>query len=332
MGCSGYRVDLAIVDPEKEGRYLLGVECDGANYHSAKTARDRDRLREGVLRGLGWNLHRVWSSDWWTAPDDCIKKIQAALEQTRVAHSEHETNTPPSVTAAPPPVPDESAPSDVPYAAALQTQSERLPQYRSCKVKRIRIQQEFYLPSADASIQKVIEAVVRQEGPVHLDVLSKRVAAHWGITRLGQNIRDRVEKLIRAARVKRVHHDGAVFLWQLDCDPEQYRMFRIPGLNDEDRRSIDQIAPEEIIAAAMHVLERQISLPEMDLIRETALLFGFQKSGQVIQRTIRESLGLATSRQLLVPFSVSRFRSSGLVMLHAAWPCAGVCTSSNASG
>lgn len=64
VGCSGYRIDLAVVDPERQGRYLLGIECDGANCHRAKTARDRDCIREKVLRNLGWRFHRVWSSDW----------------------------------------------------------------------------------------------------------------------------------------------------------------------------------------------------------------------------------------------------------------------------
>ena len=61
------------------GRYLLGIECDGANYHRAKTARDRDKLREGVLRGLGWSLHRIWSTDWWTNREREMEKMEAAL-------------------------------------------------------------------------------------------------------------------------------------------------------------------------------------------------------------------------------------------------------------
>ena len=85
VGCSGYRIDLAVVDPGAPGRYLLGVECDGANYHRAKTARDRDKLREGVLRGLGWQLHRVWSTDWWTNPEGEVDKIEAALARPRRA-------------------------------------------------------------------------------------------------------------------------------------------------------------------------------------------------------------------------------------------------------
>jgi len=83
VGCSSYRIDLAIVDPAAPGRYLLGVECDGANYHRAKTARDRDKLREGILRDLGWKLHRIWSTDWWVNPEREIEKLEAVLAGLR---------------------------------------------------------------------------------------------------------------------------------------------------------------------------------------------------------------------------------------------------------
>ena len=80
VGCSGYRLDMAIVHPSEPGRYILGVECDGATYHSLPTARDRDRLRQHVLEGLGWSLHRIWSTDWWTHPAREIEKLDAALK------------------------------------------------------------------------------------------------------------------------------------------------------------------------------------------------------------------------------------------------------------
>ena len=79
VGCSGYRIDLAVVHPSEPGRYLLGIECDGATYHSLPTARDRDRLRQLVLEGLGWTLHRVWSTDWWTDPEREIEKLESSL-------------------------------------------------------------------------------------------------------------------------------------------------------------------------------------------------------------------------------------------------------------
>ena len=89
VGCSGYRIDLAVVDPDFPGRYLLGVECDGANYHRSKTARDRDKLRESVLRGLGWEIYRIWSSDWWRNPererDRALEAIERAVEGARAS-------------------------------------------------------------------------------------------------------------------------------------------------------------------------------------------------------------------------------------------------------
>lgn len=80
VGCSGYRIDMAVVHPDEPGRYVLGIECDGATYHAMPTARDRDRLRQLVLEGLGWKLHRIWSTDWWNDPDRELDKLRATIQ------------------------------------------------------------------------------------------------------------------------------------------------------------------------------------------------------------------------------------------------------------
>ncbi len=79
VGCSGYRIDLAVEDPARPGTFLLGIECDGNAYRSGKTARDRDRIRESVLRGLGWNIHRIWSKEWVEDRSKEIEKVKKAL-------------------------------------------------------------------------------------------------------------------------------------------------------------------------------------------------------------------------------------------------------------
>lgn len=79
IGASSFRVDLGVVHPDFPGRYLAGVECDGATYHRAATARDRDKLREQVLRGLGWEIVRIWSTDWWVNPGGTLERVHAAL-------------------------------------------------------------------------------------------------------------------------------------------------------------------------------------------------------------------------------------------------------------
>jgi REase_MTES_1575/AAA domain len=59
-GASKYRIDFVAQHPERPGRFVLAIECDGASYHSAPTARDRDRLRQQHLEALGWKFHRIW--------------------------------------------------------------------------------------------------------------------------------------------------------------------------------------------------------------------------------------------------------------------------------
>lgn len=81
VGVSGYRIDLAVINKYKPGTFLLGIECDGATYHSAPSARDRDRLRQLVLEGLGWKIHRIWSTDWWFNPEIPLKNLINRLEE-----------------------------------------------------------------------------------------------------------------------------------------------------------------------------------------------------------------------------------------------------------
>ena len=75
VGVAGYRLDLAIRHPQSPGHYLLGIECDGEGYKSCHSTRDRDRLRQSVLEGLGWNLHRIWSTDWFRSREQEVSKV-----------------------------------------------------------------------------------------------------------------------------------------------------------------------------------------------------------------------------------------------------------------
>ena len=79
-GVAGYRIDLAVEHPDFPGTFLVGVECDGATYHSGKSARDRDRLRQEVLEGQGWNIYRIWSTDWFDDPERETEKFRTHIE------------------------------------------------------------------------------------------------------------------------------------------------------------------------------------------------------------------------------------------------------------
>lgn len=83
VGVAGFFIDVAVRDPGKPSRYLMGIECDGATYHSAKSVRDRDRLRQTILERLGWNIRRIWSTDWFKNPHGVLRPIIRELHDLK---------------------------------------------------------------------------------------------------------------------------------------------------------------------------------------------------------------------------------------------------------
>lgn len=117
VGVSGFRIDLGVRHPDHPERFIAGVECDGARFHSSKSARDRDRLREEILTGLGWDILRVWSTDWFDDPDLQTKNLIRRIEELRAK----------PLPAAPAYSPAPSLPEDVeagPAEAAVPAETE----------------------------------------------------------------------------------------------------------------------------------------------------------------------------------------------------------------
>lgn len=305
VGCSGYRIDLAIVDPARPGRYLLGIECDGATYNSARCARDRDKLRQAVLAGLGWSLHRVWSTAWWENREAELERIEAAIQAARdrlIAPPDPdpaEAENRPEVEA--PPVANESSLPAGERAPALQAAggetdaaqrqyasnisagapepaiapARRYAQYTLTDLDAQSPLEAFYLGGNDDFVMGQIRSVVEQEGPICASLLARRVVAAWGMGRIGSRIVNRIEDLCGRLSFTTTVDGGRRFYWPADLSPASYRAFRIPGPATAARRSADEIAPEELANAVVHVLAANISLPKDDLIRETARLLGF---------------------------------------------------------
>jgi very-short-patch-repair endonuclease/DNA polymerase III delta prime subunit len=88
VGVAGFFIDAAVIDPGKPGRYLMGIECDGATYHSAKSVRDRDRLRQTILERLGWRIRRIWSTDWFKNPHAELQPIIQELNELKTERVE----------------------------------------------------------------------------------------------------------------------------------------------------------------------------------------------------------------------------------------------------
>jgi very-short-patch-repair endonuclease len=135
VGVSGFRIDLGVIDPTQPGSFVLGVECDGATYHSARSARDRDRLRHEVLIGLGWRLHRIWSTDWFRNPQREIVRLLAAI-QDACTRARPVSVAPPIIPSAPVASPIALPIAEEPETARIEPQVavDKLPAYEECQL------------------------------------------------------------------------------------------------------------------------------------------------------------------------------------------------------
>ena len=312
VGCSGYRIDLGVVDPKAPGRYLLGIECDGATYHSAKTARDRDRLRQLVLEGLGWKIHRIWSSDFWHNPEREFEKVEQTLA---LCQAEVGTEGMPGAWSGYTPETlavlqeKEDEAKEKPKAKGRKTGPIGMPLVAgeapgAASVAEVDPPGEIYpeVPPArymgdidtfndgrhSHVIRRHVEEVVNREGPIKLDLLTRRVLEAFQMKRLTQKAQRRIVDLLRSSSVEVVGE----FAWPTHLDRSTFDLIRRPGDSPEQQRKAPEIPPEEAAAAALWVLQQNIAMPAEDLAREAGRLLGFARTGPQVRSRMMEGVGL----------------------------------------
>ena len=290
VGCSAFRIDLAVVDPRYPGEYLLGILCDGNSYKAGKTARDRNMNQESVLRSLGWKLHHVWVLEWREDPVREIGRIRDAIENA--LRQERQAPLPP---------PEERRPPELDQARferEPEPEEKRAP-YVVCKLpERPAGVEEFCLPEHDGEILAQMKQVLEAEAPVSGELLCRRVMNAWGITRMTAKVERRFAPLLEKLPGSQTRWEDRTFYWSRRRGPRKYADFRVPGVPgaDDFRRDAEDIPPEEFANAVRYVLERQISLPKEDLVREVYRLFGFQRTGSVIAGAAEAGLRAAVRR------------------------------------
>jgi len=329
VGCSGYRVDLAVRDPDDRDRFLLGIECDGAFYRAATTARDRDRLRPGVLSRLGWQLCRVWVSDWRRSRERELARLEQRIAEAHAARDRGATaaaDVPPAATSpddgaaiaveaapveavtggatetqAPVPSGTPASAASAPDASAAAAARAGMPKEASCyaaaAVARLDVPFEAAAPER---LTAVIAAVLAAEAPIHGDLLVRRVAAAFDLARTTARTRSRVLALARELPAAHRPVERDEFLWPADLDPAQWLGFRFPDPRDDaTRREVEHIPPEEIVNAAVHVVRTQVGLGRQDLLRQTGLLLGFARLGTRVKAALASGIDAAIARAVL---------------------------------
>lgn len=288
IGSAGYRIDLAVKDPDDPDRYLVGIECDGKSYHSAKTARDRDRTREAVLEGLGWQIERVWSTQWQVNPQGCLTKLletlDAALANKRQAAAEAESlpeDEEPAQGESEQAKDTDDADTDWLFSSAPSPKREQaaLPIYEPTRLtQRDTSVKDVYASSADDRLIKTLTKIVEQEAPIAEDLAMRRLAEGFGVTRATQRFRERFDAVVALALSTDSIKCDAGVLWQPTQDPASYGTFRAAGEDEDTQRDLEDIPLVEQVNACAHVLRQQFGLPREDLIREAGRLLGITRA------------------------------------------------------
>jgi very-short-patch-repair endonuclease len=281
---NSYSIDLAIKHPDQPGKFVLGIECDGAAYHSSKTARDRDRTRQMVLESLGWTIHRIWSPDWTSNKgrelNNIASKVQKLIDES------------PSTDGGFSKVDIEDQKTEV--VAIPEQERDGIQRYLSdWEPITVRQQGEQSFDDVwESQIQGVLTSIVKRYGPVSKEQAFRAAISRWHISRLGKNIRESLNTTTR-----KLYSQGKIeiqneFLWPGDR-PET---LPIRTNTNQADRSIEEIPLEELAKAGYLILKAGGRMARADLILEIARLIGYQRQGENITDRIDSAVELLVAR------------------------------------
>ena len=290
VGTVGFRIDLAVRHPEKPGRYVIGIECDGASYHSARSARDRDKLREMVLVARGWRLHRIWSTDWWRDREGCLQRCLVAIKSAiEYADSEdHLAAAIPSSTVAP--------------GSSLDVWDESIGSFDLTGEEYRVWDRPFQLQGHNLAdipphiMAKCIATVVAYEGPIHRELVLRRVRTSASLSRAGHRIAAAVDEGIRVAvKEQQVIERGQFLYWpQAGQITPRNRGNLAPG-----DRLLEFVPPEELDEAIFAVLRAAVAADCNEICEGVKAVLGFGRAPAQLTSRVAESTGrLQAERRL----------------------------------
>lgn len=271
VGAAGFRIDIGVRHPDYPGMFAIGIECDGYQYHSAPAARDRDRLRDQILTGLGWRLHRIWGTAWYRDRAAEERRLLVAIEQAIAAPIDSRTKQPPTI--------------EHHIVETEQAQNSGAPTWTSPYSVAPTLSLPHWVepgePGNHLHMVDPIQSLVQHEGPIHLDVAFERLRGWWGIGRVGSNIRKNINLAIELAPVQR------------DDD-----FLRLTGANithvrtpiSDLTRKVEQVHLDELALAVVLTIRDVGAITKSDVTQGVARIFGWTRTGALVERRINEAI------------------------------------------
>ncbi len=281
VGSAGFFIDVAVKDPKKPGKYILAVECDGASYHSSVSARDRDRLRQTVLEGMGWDFHRIWSTDWFRTQKKQInilkEAIETAVEASRTSREQLQQSIPVQKR------------EEREIIERLEKE-EDLPESKPYILANGQLKNNFHrelLELPYSIIADVISEILKIEGPLHLNDAARRITDSMGIGRIGNRISAHIFLSANFGHQKKMFHMESEFLYEDEAKKIEIRdRSNLPN----SLKKIENVPPEEIQKALLETIRNAFSITTEEAISEALSKLGFGRATQKAREVIGKEI------------------------------------------
>jgi superfamily I DNA and/or RNA helicase/very-short-patch-repair endonuclease len=294
VGSSEFKIDLAVVDKNREGKYIAAIQIDGPGYANRKTARDRNKLSDLMLGRLGWQVIKVWSVEWW---HDESKQIEGILNQLK-----HIEKNPPKENGNQPVASAKVQPTIQQKISSLVIPVENTKPkgnfFEPAILEGVDLPNEtFYTLEGRPIIQKQIQQIIDQEAPVSLSQLTKSIISAWGFTRSGAKLETIIETVLSKMNIYKSKEEKGLFLWKDETQFNTYKEFRL-AVND--RRALQDISKQEFANGVMEIINTALRLPKADLIKEMSKQLGYSRTSSQGEQFIQEAIDLNVRRDLVV--------------------------------
>ena len=288
VGSAGYRIDMGVRHPARPGSFALGIECDGVMYHSSRVARDRDRLREEVLRGLGWHLHRIWGTAWYRDRPREEERLHQAVRDAIAQPIQRKSR----ITEKAPPM----------HMATEEVDFSEPPAWTSiyviCRLTAKTGGYEITDPQSQPELVRIVKQVVAVEGPIHRDRLVKRTRESFSVGRTGSRVRAAVEQAVARSLREGAFEERDQFYGETGSWHAGVRVW--DAADNETRRTVDEVPMQELRLALTlntadaHVIDRE------PLLVSTARILGWARLGADIRARLESALDDAVNDGQLI--------------------------------
>jgi len=275
IGMAGFFIDIGVIDPNNPQKFICGIECDGATYHSSRSARDRDRIRQSVLESRGWNIYRIWSTDWFH------RRVEQ--EQRLLDFLGNLVNNGGGIA------PEVEPPDD-----SIDSNEAEIFKPTSIEDLKVVPYQEYdklasipLLPhQVDIStLVTYVNKIVALEGPIHEEEVARRLARVFGLEKAGS----RIQELAKTALVKARLSSNRKF-WSLNDIQKPLNIRDRSDVKSKTLLQASYLPHEEVLEALIYLVSQSVRIEESDLIQGVTRLFGFNRAGPDLKKTVSDVL------------------------------------------